>query len=76
MTRRPYYVLFTQKLVIAVEDLTRPRSNLLWLARKAKRESDKIEGCWSHDGQILVKNGQNKVMTIFSEQDLKNIIGT
>ena len=51
------------------EDLTQQRSALLYTARTFKRNT-KIKDCWSHDGQILIKNNHGRVIGIKKEKDL------
>ena len=55
-----------QKYYIS-EDLTRSRSNLLWKSREAKWQVGLLTGCWSHDGQILVKTRQGLIIPINTE---------
>ena len=62
--------------VYITEDLTRSRANLLFQARKAKRDSGRITGCWSHDGQVLVKDLANKVIPINSVLELTKVTAT
>ena len=45
------------------EDLTRSRANLLYQARKLKK-AKKILDCWSHDGNILIKNSKSTIVHI------------
>ena len=51
------------------EDLTRVRYTLLFNARKAKREGT-IDGCWSADGQVLIKSKAGRVIPINCDKDL------
>lgn len=51
------------------EDLTKPRMNLLYLAR-VKVKGRYLKGCWSSDGTILVKDNEDKIHRITSEDDL------
>jgi len=52
------------------EDLTQVRSRLLYRARQMKREG-KVVDCWTHDGQLFVKNKHRKIMAIKGETDLQ-----
>ena len=52
------------------EDLTRKRSELLYKARVLKR-AGRINGAWSADGNILILDPANKVVTIKQETDLR-----
>lgn len=52
------------------EDLTRRRSHICWMARTMKKEK-KIQGVWTVDGNILVKNNVNRVVMISSIHDLE-----
>lgn len=56
-------------VVFINEDLTATRSSLLWRARQLKRNKV-IDECWSHDGQVLIKNRYGKVVQINSPQEL------
>ena len=51
------------------EDLSKVRSELLFLSRKAKRGT-KIMDCWSYDGRIVVKDLKGKISTVTSENEL------
>ena len=51
------------------EDLSKVRSELLFLSRKAKRGT-KIMDCWSYDGRIVVKDLKGKISTVTSEKEL------
>lgn len=62
----------TMPQVFVNEDLTRKRAKLLFLARKMITDK-KLLGAWSSDGRILVKNNQNKIVAISSEQELSQI---
>jgi hypothetical protein len=53
------------------EDLTRKRLELLYKARVLKREK-KINGAWTADGKILILDTSNKVVSITSENDLRD----
>ena len=55
------------------EDLTKTRVGLLYQARTAKREK-RINDCWTVDGQILIKNGANKIIPIRNLEELKKIV--
>ena len=61
-----------QQQIFINEDLTKKRASLLWKARCNKRDG-KINDCWSSDGLILVKNLQNKIIPIHSEEELNNV---
>ena len=60
-----------QQKIFIYEDLTKSRSNLLWNARKVKREK-KIEDCWSWDGTILIKTNVGRIIPIHSMADLND----
>ena len=45
------------------EDLTKTRSELLFRARKAKKQGQ-IEGVWTSDGTVLVKNKKGLVVPL------------
>ena len=51
------------------EDLTQVRSALLFKARSLKREK-RLTDCWSYDGRIVVKDNDNRIVTVTSEADL------
>ena len=51
------------------EDLTKPRMNLLYLAR-VKVRGRFLKGCWSSDGTILVKDNGDEIHRITAETDL------
>ena len=55
------------------EDLTRLRANLVYKARKLKREK-KLDDCWTHDGQVLIKDKHGRVKAVNSEADLTAIV--
>ena len=55
--------------VYIAEDLTKPRSKLLYLARTLKK-ARKIQDCWSYDGRIMIKDLQGKIGSVNSEDDL------
>ena len=59
------------KDVYISEDLTKARSELLYEARVLKR-SKKINGAWSADGNILILDKNNKVVTIKCKADLRD----
>ena len=61
-----------QHQIFINEDLTKKRTSLLWKVRCIKRDG-KINDCWSSDGLILVKNLQNKIIPIHSEEELNNV---
>ena len=54
------------------EDLTRPRAQLLYQARQLKKERIILD-CWSHDGQILVKNSHGRIIPINSKEELSKL---
>ena len=64
----------TTRRIFVNEDLTKVRVKLLYQARKAKKEK-KIKDCWTHDGQVLIKNNANKVTPIRNNVDLLKITG-
>ena len=51
------------------EDLTRYRSEILFNARKSKKEK-RISDCWSFDGVIRIKDNANNVHRINNTRDL------
>jgi exosome complex exonuclease DIS3/RRP44 len=51
------------------DDLTKHRARLLWMARNLKKQN-KLNDCWSFDGRVVVKDKNNKITTIQSEDDL------
>ena len=55
------------------EDLTRARNNLLFEARKLKREG-KLSDAWSFEGRIRVKNLQNQVEKIDRLADINRYV--
>lgn len=55
------------------EDLTKPRMNLLYLAR-VKVRGRYLKGCWSSDGTILVKDNGDVIHRITAESDLDDFI--
>ena len=54
------------------EDLTKTRAQLLWKARGMKRRQA-IEDCWSHDGQILIKNKNGKIIPVKNDTQLDEL---
>ena len=54
------------------EDLTRTRSKVLFEARKVVK-SDRAKGAWSADGNILIKDFDDKVHRLSSVDDLNGI---
>ena len=52
------------------EDLTRRRADICWRARQLKKEG-KIQGVWTADGKILIKNNVNRVVNITTTKDLE-----
>jgi len=56
-------VTTTNPKVYINEDLTRTRANILYQARKLKK-AKKILDCWSHDGNILIKNSKGTIIHI------------
>ena len=52
------------------EDLTKSRSKLAYEARRLKKEN-KINDCWTASGRILVKDRQDKIVQICSDNDIK-----
>lgn len=60
------------KTIFINEDLTRPRAQLLFLARRLKRDK-KISDCWTHDGKILIKNGHGKIVPINKKEQLEQL---
>ena len=64
-----------QKIFIS-EDLTKRRASLLWYARNKKRASPAaILGCWSTDGQILLKNARGNIVPANTVADIDNMSG-
>ena len=55
------------------EDLTFKRSELLWQARKSKREG-KVKDCWSVDGNIYVKDKHGVIKTIKNLVELRHLM--
>ena len=55
--------------VFVNEDLTKQRMNLLYLAR-VKVRGRFLKGCWSSDGVILVKDNEDNLHRITSDDDL------
>ena len=51
------------------EDLTARRASLAYVTRQLKK-SGKINDSWTHDGKILIKDLNNKIVQIISESDL------
>jgi hypothetical protein len=55
------------------EDLTKARATLLFEARKMKK-ARKLQDCWTHDGQILVKTIKtNRIVPINCLMDLNKL---
>ena len=52
------------------EDLTKSRSKLAYEARRLKKQN-KINDCWTASGRILVKDKQDKIVQICSDNDIK-----
>ena len=57
------------KNIFINEDLTSKRANLLFKARRQKRDGN-IKDCWTHDGQILIKNKHGLIQSINDEGEL------
>lgn len=55
------------------EDLTRRRSELLWEARKLKKDG-RIQDAWSANGTLLLKDNRNAVVTFKSLKELNSKI--
>ena len=53
------------------EDLTRQRHFIFWKTTQAKK-TRKIKDCWTTDGQIIIRNNANKIISINSLNDLIN----
>ena len=51
------------------EDLTKFRSSLLYKARRLTRER-KLNGCWTIDGKVMIKNFYNRVVQVRNDEDL------
>ena len=51
------------------EDLTKTRDNLMYQARKAKKDK-RIIDCWSFDGLVRIKDNNNAVFKIKNAQEL------
>lgn len=62
----------TNKKVFINEDLTKARSHLLWRSRQSKKEQ-KLLDCWTHDGNVLVKDKQGKITPIADEKQLLDV---
>jgi hypothetical protein len=58
------------KTLVITDHLTPARAALLKKA-SALVAGQKIMSAWSQDGKILVKNSQNRTITITSEEDLR-----
>lgn len=56
------------------EDLTKIRSSLLYEARKlTKGESPSLQGAWTSDGRILLKDRRGKVHRISSQAEIDTV---
>ena len=55
--------------VFISEDLTRDRQFMFWRARRAEK-SKKIRDCWTTDGQIILRDNNNKIIPISTMKDL------
>jgi len=55
------------------EDLTRRRSELLWRARKLKKDGI-IQDTWTANGTILLKDARNAVASFKSLKELDNLL--
>ena len=51
------------------EDLTKTRQFMFWKARRAKKNK-KIRDCWTNDGQIILRDNNNKIIPISALKDL------
>ena len=58
--------------VFVNEDLTHFRSDLLFKARQLCK-SGKLDGCWSDNGNILVKDNHMKIHRVSSEEGLNKL---
>lgn len=54
------------------EDLTRKRESILYSARCLKRER-KIQGAWSADGNILIRDEHGKIRKINTQEELDTL---
>ena len=54
------------------EDLTKRRAELFWKARQLKR-NNKIHDAWTHDGNIIVKDRNNRIVSIKSSNHLAEL---
>lgn len=54
------------------EDLTKHRSEVLYEARKAVK-SDTVKGAWSSDGNILIRDHNDKIHRVYSLNDITAI---
>ena len=61
----------TKPKIFINEDLTKLRSNLLWAARKKKKDG-KLQDCWTWDGSVQIKNNVARIIPIQTHADLEN----
>lgn len=54
------------------EDLTKRRAQLFWKARQLKKEK-RIHDAWTYDGNILVKDRNNRIVAIKGPQHLMEL---
>ena len=54
------------------EDLTKNRQFMFWKARLAKKNK-KIRDCWTNDGQIILRDNNNKIIPISTLKDLDDM---
>ena len=59
--------------VFISEDLTRDRQFMFWRARRAKK-SKKIRDSWTTDGQIILRDNNNKIIPISTMKDLDEML--
>ena len=54
------------------EDLTKNRQFMFWKARRAKKNK-KIRDRWTNDGQIILRDNNNKILPISTLKDLDDM---
>ena len=60
-----------KKPVYFQDDLIKARANLYYKARLSKK-NNQISETWTHDGKVLIKDRQNRIYEIKTENDLLN----
>ena len=66
---QPTFTMVTKWRIYINESLCKSRSNLLYQARKLKREK-KILDAWTHDGNVKIKDIHNRIKSVDKLSDI------